>query len=593
MPSKSLHVAVYCETSDNAACNAAWAAVLGASASYMVARVIDSVTYGYSGHLLDDEELIVLKNALVGIESARYFVCENEESFSRRMLDTNAAGGIPHKGAEDFSFRNCDEAFIDTPLTSSRAVVYVSPSGTSAGDGSLENPVDANTALQRYPVAATEEIRFLAGIHSVNLPVSFQQGGILITSDSGLMDVVLHFETGANLDIYGADIIIEHLEIFGRHPVREIDLPDRPPEIADAIPNFAIFGDNFTLRHCYVHDMKTIGHWDAASGGLIEECLLGMMGWQGSDRGHGHLWYSQHVDAENPRIFRRTILMPSLGNGIRCFVSNPDATIRNYLIEDTTNIEHEILTGGIGDIDDVTVDNNWTINEGMNFGYEPEASNGTLLATNNRMVSLNYPMRINFHGWNDLTFTDNYIACYDYTAEVDTPHYLLVARGTPSVVDFDFNSFFVEQDTGDDGLNLRYEWGTGLGTYAQFNANAFGEAGINANSTYTPNLPTGLITEIIPCEHGWLAEIRILNFDEDDFVSVDLSALALSNGASYRLRSAYDYHEDTMEFVYSAASPSVSLDMRPVNRSSAIPYGTDVPLAEIHQWFGCWILEEV
>lgn len=85
-----------------------------------------------------------------------------------------------------------------------------------------------------------------------------------------------------------------------------------------------------------------------------------------------------------------------------------------------------------------------------------------------------------------------------------------------------------------------------------------------------------------------VAHIAVYNWQQLATVSVDVSALSLTTGATYRLRNALDPLADYEDFAYDG-SGALSVNM--TARSVATPIGADAPLVAWDVRFGTFVLE--
>lgn len=96
---------------------------------------------------------------------------------------------------------------------------------------------------------------------------------------------------------------------------------------------------------------------------------------------------------------------------------------------------------------------------------------------------------------------------------------------------------------------------------------------------------------VYPCQTApRVAHIAVFNWQQLAAVSVDVSALSLTVGASYRLRNALDPLADYDDFTYDG-SGALSINM--AARSVAVPIGYAVPLVAWDIRFGAFVLETV
>jgi hypothetical protein len=137
-----------------------------------------------------------------------------------------------------------------------------------------------------------------------------------------------------------------------------------------------------------------------------------------------------------------------------------------------------------------------------------------------------------------------------------------------------------------------YDWDQNTWYYGGSYSQPFGQpswaswqaTGVDASSTYTHGLPLSDVITVWPAGAN-RGIVSIQNWEGRDTVTLDLSALALTAGASYRLVNAQNVGE-ALPFV--AGSP-ISVPMQ--GWSVAAPYGGGAALANWDSRFGVWMVE--
>jgi hypothetical protein len=121
--------------------------------------------------------------------------------------------------------------------------------------------------------------------------------------------------------------------------------------------------------------------------------------------------------------------------------------------------------------------------------------------------------------------------------------------------------------------------------------------GLDADSTYTRDLPTTNIVRVFPNAYIDIDDPRvgivvIHNHEGLNNVDVDLSALNLTNGVQYKLMQVQNPYVDTIMFTYNG-NP-VSVDMQAGSHSVAVPTAySDALSATTFPQFGCFVLEKI
>lgn len=132
-------------------------------------------------------------------------------------------------------------------------------------------------------------------------------------------------------------------------------------------------------------------------------------------------------------------------------------------------------------------------------------------------------------------------------------------------------------------VNLRYE------RLMRLNTPVLDWAGVEWDEiALSANSPTIIVNPCTTTGAKRVAHIGINNPTSEAAVSVDVSALSLTTGASYRLRNALDPLADYEDFAYDG-SGAISINM--TARSVAVPIGAAAPLVAWDVRFGAYVLE--
>ena len=97
------------------------------------------------------------------------------------------------------------------------------------------------------------------------------------------------------ITISGAWIVWEDIEFaYTGWATRWSDVPGSNPPGVFGWARFLAYGKGLIFRRCILHDLANVGWGVGASDSLFEDCLTYHIGWDASDRAHGHGYYIQN-----------------------------------------------------------------------------------------------------------------------------------------------------------------------------------------------------------------------------------------------------------------------------------------------------------
>jgi hypothetical protein len=468
---------------------------------------------------------------------------------------------------------------------------YVSPTGSSKADGSINDPWDLATALNQ-PVAVKPgaTIWLRGGVYhgsftsklvgAPNQPIVVRQyPGERATIDSGTSGAL-----GALIG-YGSDTWFWGFEIMSSNPNRVFWQPGslNPPDRADGVFASGVRNKYINL---VVHDTSQgFAFWTPAVDSEIYGSLIFYNGWSAPDRGHGHGVYVQNKDGI--KLIQDNIQFYGFGMGFHAYGSG-NAFVQNihedgnvsfnsgYLAGGPSNHwSNYLVTGGAGASGIVFTNNHsyHNINDGTGtaqLGWEFSGTERDLLAENNYFVGGEEAVQV--WNWNTLTFTGNTI--YDKTSFLTIFNH--TGGQTPKTYNYDHNTYFGSNLLRYDGINL--PWSSWLNT-----------TGVDSNSQHTSGPPTGVWTFVRPNQYEPnRANITVYNWDLNAYAEVDVSSI-LHVGQQYVVQDAMNFYGPPVASgVYSGspiAIPMMGLVLQP-------PVGDNIPYQPVHTApeFGVFVL---
>ncbi|MCC7495975.1 MAG: hypothetical protein IT160_00270 [Bryobacterales bacterium] len=461
---------------------------------------------------------------------------------------------------------------LPIPLTAAR--YFVSPCGSSTGDGSRGNPWDLQSALSQPSIVRPgDTIWLLAGTYGDGSGSTIFESNLTGTDRRPI--VVRQFPGGratinGGLRIYGAYTWYWGFEITS-------SITDRTGQIdgTSALKNgIDCFGPGTRLINLVIHDTRQgIGMWSEAVDSEIYGNLIFNNGFQAPDRGHGHGIYVQNKDGL--KLLADNIIFNQFGIGISAYSSQAgwvrgleldgNVVFNSGVISTDSNRDDNILFASGSGVDRIVLDQNLTYHTPnartgySRIGWEYDTVNGSAAIRGNYWIGGQIAVMLN--RWKSLTFENNVTySVGGLNALVDYP---LGEAAQP--YQWNGNSYF----------------GTGWFSNASHTRTFpdwVGESGFDHNSTFTPGTPKGVWTFVRPNYYEpQRATITIYNWDQSPSVAVDLSSF-LDPGTAYQIRDVQDFD--------GAPVATGRYDGNPVNipvlaRPVAPPNGS-VPVAPRH-----------
>lgn len=468
---------------------------------------------------------------------------------------------------------------------------YVSPTGT--GLGSFSNPMSIDAAIGTSgPVRAGDTVYLRAGTYTASVAGLYGANSagkgafrFLVSGSSG-NSITFRSYPGENACINGG---VEIYNTGGYIDFRNIECAPTPTTRSFAnvaavdIPAIYVLRPGVRFLDCYIHDYQGVYPMEAV-GFEMNGCVLGWNGWYQADTGYneGYNVYAHNDGGGAVSIKKNAFLCqfasdPSEKYNVHLY--SPANDIRDYDLQYNVLFQGVVLFGGDGGTNSGNIfSHNYLY--GSVSGVFTNTWNGNsnpsdLTAQYNyiRCVSNIYPLYSLYY--NSLDFRYNTVVqAQGYAAY--TPH------PTPGTVIWNNNAY-----QGNDPATAFVYNGTDY-NFADWKTNS----GFDAASTRTA-LPTTNVTAVIKSDYSARGFVVIYNYAGDAAVSVDISGIGLTDGASCRLRNCQNYNE-YIDFIYHAVSPSISISMLAADWSLRSPTAYDSPISwysESFPTFGIFLIE--
>jgi hypothetical protein len=442
---------------------------------------------------------------------------------------------------------------------------YVSPTGSSAGDGSIGQPWNLATAL------AGAGGRVLPG-DTIWLRGGTYRGGYRSTlrGAAGLPIVVRQFPgeraiidgvgtTASTWFVAGEYTVFWGFEISNSDPARVFSTPGTR---TNGIANYA---SHTRYVNLVIHDAG-VGFYNESDYSDVE--IVGgiwyNIGYQGSDRGHGHAIYLR--SNVGPVIARDNIMFNQFGYGVHVFTNPGQGQLNNVRLEgnvafnngtlSSNSTASNILMGGDDYATGAVLERNMTYSSpgvsgnGVQVGYGT-VQNGTLRLTGNYFVGTSTVLDVGY--WSSAVLSGDTVI------------------GTSSVVRMrdaatgghTWTNEFFNRDPAATAWSY-------AGTSYNFAGWRSATGLVNAGEAQA-GLPTTTRVLVRPNSYeAGRANIVVYNWGNLSSVSVDLSGV-LQVGAEYEIRNVQDLFAATPVVSGTYGGGSVVLPLRTV--SVPIPLG--------------------
>lgn len=391
---------------------------------------------------------------------------------------------------------------------------YVSPAGSSNGQGTSASPWNLQTALNSPRISPGDTIWIAGGIYVGNFiaGLSGREGNPIIyravPGQEPILDGNANNGTNEVLRING-----NYLWFWG------LTITNSASSSDNYYKDGVFFGGaNSKLVNCIVRNNggNGVGFWQTAVNSEVYGCIIYHNGYMGSDRGHGHGIYGQN--ASLLKIIRDNVMFHSYGVGIHIY--SESGSIQGFSIEGNTIfnsgipgakfIERNILIGGLQQADRITITGNHIYNRpnyqskaSIQLGYD--ASNRNAEVSDNKIVDGSLYM---IKGWNSLQVLRNSI--YARNSQMQ----LIAFDNFNNITSPLFN-------------NNKYFGGT----LAEMNFQTWKtNSKQDANSTYSSSMPTQNEYYVIKNRYeGGRANVVVYNWSRAENMMVDLSTVLSTN----------------------------------------------------------------
>lgn len=439
----------------------------------------------------------------------------------------------------------CTSLTLIISLPSVASEFYVSTAGTADGDGSRQRPWSLATALgQPSTVGPGDTIWLLGGTYSGTFTsrLTGSDGApLVLRAAPGERPIIDGVDSQSSpLTVNGAWAWYWGFEVINSDPNRWIPTPgSSPPELTRGT-GLNIFGSHTKFINLVVHDTaQGFGFWSQAQDAEMAGNIIYYNGWDAPDRGHGHAIYTQNQTGTKRIV--DNIMFDQFGYGIHAYGSSAaylnnfefegNVSFNNGVLSRTSGFSTNILVGGGRVADGDRVHSNYTY-------FTPSRNRGT----NNFGYSA---------GCTGLVAEDNYFA--GGTA-------LTLVRCDAQMSGNAFIGRISGFSPGDYPDNLYYADPPG-GTYVTVRRNLYDVD---------------------------RAHIVVYNWDRNDSVEVDISALGFSIGDAYEVRNVQNLDGAFLSGFYNGEALTVQMTDQDVTP----PIGYDSPASTLPE-FGVFLLTRI
>ena len=408
---------------------------------------------------------------------------------------------------------------------------YVSPSGSSQGNGSLTSPWDLRTALSAPAAVQPGDTIWVRGGTYSGAFNSYLSG-------RASSPIVVRQNPGERATIAGALVLGHHgdhdvwfwgFEVFNRGTSVQSD--------GVTISASGQTNSGFKLINMVIHDNQVNGvsFWAGAVQGEVYGNLIYNNGYDGcvgsSCRGHGHGLYVQSTDSHR---IADNIVFRNFSEGTQLYGS-ANAPRNNVTYEGNVFFNSGELSA---------------LNNG-NFNSYNMYIGGDQVSQNTKLIS-------------------NY--CYSSAPSGHNQYYNLKSSNNAIVT----GNYFFTPAPDRQGIYINSNSNTGL----QMTGNTFYGAldfksSSHPNNTYLAERPAGKYIFVRPNQYEiGRANIVIYNWDLSPSVSVDISASGLHSGQSYEIRDSQNFYGPPVATgIYNGSPATIPMS----NLSLAPPEGTVPP----------------
>jgi hypothetical protein len=449
---------------------------------------------------------------------------------------------------------------------------FVSPKGTSRGDGSMGKPWDLQTALnQPAKVHPGDTIWLRDGTYGAGNDSNFNSklvgavgNPITVRAYPGERSII-----DGTITVYGSWSIFWGLELADSKAQRISQQAGSSPDDIHLGIGFIVVGPNNKFINNIVHDKRNgFGFWKQAVDSELYGNLSYNNGWQGPDRGHGYGIYTQNESGT--KWIQDNIVFNNFGE-YTLHIYGEQVYLRGFEIDGNVLFNGKMVLGGLLPASGIAFTNNYLYKINAKFGYRNQ-SNLDLRFSNNYLWS-DEASALEIRWWQDLTVTGNFIqnelgrlVNFDYPNGSNTTRW-------------NQNDFYAARDDSfyvNDQLKTWSAWCS--------------QTGVDVSSSFKIGKPFGVDVFVRPNKYeAKRGHIIIYNWDLLDAVTVDISNLGLKIGDRFVLHNAQNYIAETIAGTYNGKPIRI-----PMNGWSIVtPVGWNQPLQPAtFPRFGVFILTE-
>ena len=419
---------------------------------------------------------------------------------------------------------------------------YASTTGTNTNTGALNSPWNLQHALSvASGVSMGDTIIIQSGVYygrytsslngSVTSPIVVRGEDKFTT----ILNGTISESASSVLTVNGSHTHFYDLQITANYTQRISQMSGSGPSDITLVTGINIYGIGSKIINCIVHNVPgvAIGYWKTALDAELYGNIIFHNGWAGTDRGHGHAFYTQNDDGERPKFITNNFAFSQFGNNVDIYVTNPKNKGIHVLdnvcfntgapIQSNKERKYNFIAGGVNNAtSDLVVK--------RNIFFRDSTDNGTLGSCQNVKLGYSFPdsnvvfddnhvfgnCNLTVRPWYDLKFTNNTIFRWNPSSSGNPQIINLEDNAVPTNA-WNNNQYITENSTNQNLLD-----GMSLTTWrSNFNA--------DPNSTLSHTRPVNFNKVVRNVYDTTLYYISILNYEEHDTVNLDLSELGFSD----------------------------------------------------------------
>jgi hypothetical protein len=420
------------------------------------------------------------------------------------------------------------------------ADLYVSPSGTASGPGTMEQPYDLTTALSGLAGQPGDTFWLRGGNYTLGYlatqvqgapgnPITFRQ----MPGERARVDGSLNFFESSGY------VILRDFELYNSDTNRASSQTGVGFNVTDikAISGIASYSPNLSFINLIVHDQTRHGFYLGyfATNNLVYGCVIYNNGWVSPDNAEGHAFYVRGLTKE----ISDNIVLNNAGASMHIYDSVSGGHLSGLTLEGNVAFHAGAIqsvrsyrdwivgvdTPALG-ADNIVLKANMGYYQAGSRSYEEvqigrQGLNGSVALLNNY-----FPQRLLMRHWTIAAVAGNFLA-----AQTTGPVISLVQTQVSLAAAWNDNTYS--------------RWTTGSDFLFNSLASGFSDwqsaTGYDKHSTYNVGSLTGTRVFVRPNRYEpGRANIIVYNWDNLNTVRVDVSSV-LTAGTAYELRNAQDF----------------------------------------------------